>query len=139
MKTGIRIDIIRHDFWIPTYVGMTKKLKNDTYDTKPFIREGGQGDGLLNGIKNRLVMTPVATNTATAEGEVTDRLFRHIQRLAELEYPQSHRRGYYNPDAQYAQLPGVSPERFCLENNTPKGIEKRGEGEILNNCGKDAG
>jgi len=34
VKTGIQIDIIRHDFWIPTYVGMTKRLKNSTYDTK---------------------------------------------------------------------------------------------------------
>ena len=25
--TGIQIDIIRHDFWIPTCVGMTKDLK----------------------------------------------------------------------------------------------------------------
>jgi hypothetical protein len=36
----------RHDFWIPTYVGMgiyagnDKKLKNGTYDTKPLSRRG---------------------------------------------------------------------------------------------------
>jgi len=34
VKTGIQIDIIRYDFWIPTCVGMTKRLKNSTYDTK---------------------------------------------------------------------------------------------------------
>jgi hypothetical protein len=33
--TGIQKDIARHNFWIPTYVGMTKRLKNNTYDTKP--------------------------------------------------------------------------------------------------------
>jgi hypothetical protein len=33
--TGIQKDIARHDFWIPTYVGMTIRLKNDTYDTNP--------------------------------------------------------------------------------------------------------
>jgi hypothetical protein len=26
VKTGIQVDIIRHDFWIPTCVGMTKRL-----------------------------------------------------------------------------------------------------------------
>jgi len=41
VKTGIQIDIIRHDFWIPTCVGMTKRLKNSTYDTKLFIRGRG--------------------------------------------------------------------------------------------------
>jgi hypothetical protein len=42
VKTGIQIDIIRHDFWIPTCVGMTKRLKNGTYNTKPLEREGGE-------------------------------------------------------------------------------------------------
>ena len=37
VKTGIQIDIIRHEFWIPTCVGMTKKLKNGTYNTSPSI------------------------------------------------------------------------------------------------------
>jgi hypothetical protein len=32
----------RHDFWIPTYVRMTKRLKNNTYDTKPPSAEGGR-------------------------------------------------------------------------------------------------
>jgi hypothetical protein len=41
VKTGIQVDIIRHDFWIPTCVGMTKRLKNSTYDTSPLKREGG--------------------------------------------------------------------------------------------------
>jgi hypothetical protein len=36
---GIQKDIAGHDFWIPTYVGMTKILKNNTYDTKPSGRE----------------------------------------------------------------------------------------------------
>jgi hypothetical protein len=31
VKTGIQFYINRHDFWIPTYVGMTKNLKNGTY------------------------------------------------------------------------------------------------------------
>jgi len=35
VKTGIQVGIIWHDFWIPTCVGMTKRLKNSTYDTKP--------------------------------------------------------------------------------------------------------
>jgi hypothetical protein len=42
VKTGIQIDIIRHDFWIPTCVGMTKRLKNGTYNTKPFEEGRGQ-------------------------------------------------------------------------------------------------
>ena len=41
VKTGIQTDMNMHDFWIPTCVGMTKKLKSGTYDTKPLIREGG--------------------------------------------------------------------------------------------------
>jgi hypothetical protein len=45
VKTGIQRDIVRHDFWIPTYVGMTKRLKISTYDTKPLPREGGRGIG----------------------------------------------------------------------------------------------
>jgi hypothetical protein len=39
VKTGIQIDIIRHEFWIPTCVGMTKKLKNGTYNTSLAGRE----------------------------------------------------------------------------------------------------
>jgi hypothetical protein len=35
VKTGIQKDIARHDFWIPTCVGMTKRFENNTYDTKP--------------------------------------------------------------------------------------------------------
>jgi hypothetical protein len=35
VKTGIQKSMARHDFWIPTYVGMTKRRKNGTYDTKP--------------------------------------------------------------------------------------------------------
>ena len=50
MKTGIQIYIVRHDFWIPTYVGMTKRLKNSTYDTKPLRRAEGQGDRLLSNL-----------------------------------------------------------------------------------------
>jgi hypothetical protein len=38
---GIYKSIAMHDFWIPTYVGMTKRLKNGTYDTKPLSRRGG--------------------------------------------------------------------------------------------------
>jgi hypothetical protein len=34
VKTGIQKDIARHDLWIPTYVGMTKRLKNNTFDTR---------------------------------------------------------------------------------------------------------
>jgi hypothetical protein len=30
--TGIQKDMARHDFWIPTYVGITKRCKNNTYD-----------------------------------------------------------------------------------------------------------
>jgi hypothetical protein len=41
VKTGIYKCIARHDFWIPTYVGMIKRLKNGTYDTKPRQRRGG--------------------------------------------------------------------------------------------------
>ena len=41
--TGIQEDIVRHDFWIPTYVGMTKRLENSTYDTKPSWKERIQG------------------------------------------------------------------------------------------------
>jgi hypothetical protein len=40
VKTGIQIDIIRHEFWIPTCVGMTEKLKNGTYNTSPPRGEG---------------------------------------------------------------------------------------------------
>ena len=39
VKTGIQESMARHDYWIPTYVGMTKRLKNSTYDTKPNLRE----------------------------------------------------------------------------------------------------
>jgi hypothetical protein len=46
VKTGIQIDIIRHEFWIPTCVGMTEKLKNGTYNTSLFPREGDKGGGL---------------------------------------------------------------------------------------------
>jgi hypothetical protein len=41
VKTGIQKDIARHDFWIPTYVGMTKRLKNNTYDTNPLKGQDG--------------------------------------------------------------------------------------------------
>jgi hypothetical protein len=38
----------RHDFWIPTYVGMTKRRKNGTYDTKPRkLERGTQGVRLI--------------------------------------------------------------------------------------------
>jgi hypothetical protein len=43
VKTGIQKSMARHDFWIPTYVGMTKRLKNGTYDTKPFQGKGAGG------------------------------------------------------------------------------------------------
>jgi len=29
VKTGIQIGTIRHDFWIPAYAGMTKRLKQE--------------------------------------------------------------------------------------------------------------
>jgi fumarate hydratase subunit beta len=48
VNTGIQIDIIRHEFWIPTCVGMTEKLKNGTYNTSPLPREGDKGGGLKN-------------------------------------------------------------------------------------------
>jgi hypothetical protein len=41
VKTGIQKDIARHNFWIPTYVGMTKRLKNNTFNTKPRKKTGG--------------------------------------------------------------------------------------------------
>jgi hypothetical protein len=44
--TGIQKDIAKHGFWIPTYVGMTKRLKNNTYDTKPIQAEGEGTDCL---------------------------------------------------------------------------------------------
>jgi hypothetical protein len=40
VKTGIQFYIIRHDSWIPTYVGMTKRLKKGTYDTSHPLWEG---------------------------------------------------------------------------------------------------
>ena len=43
VKTGIQFGIIRHDFWIPTCVGMTKRLKNGPYDTRPPLGEGDKG------------------------------------------------------------------------------------------------
>jgi hypothetical protein len=53
VKTGIHRGMARHDFWIPTYVGMTKRLKNGTYDTKPplwerekFAWRGRKGEGV---------------------------------------------------------------------------------------------
>jgi hypothetical protein len=44
VKTGIQIGTITHNSWIPAYAGMTKTLKNVTYDTRLIIIEGVQGD-----------------------------------------------------------------------------------------------
>jgi len=40
VKTGIWVGVVRHDFQIPTCVGMTKRLRNSTYDTKPLLGKG---------------------------------------------------------------------------------------------------
>ncbi len=48
VKTGIQINIIRHDFRIPTCAGMIKRLENSTYNTSPLAREGGRGTGCLS-------------------------------------------------------------------------------------------
>jgi hypothetical protein len=46
--TGIQKDIARHYFWIPTYVGMTKRLKNNTYDKTPI-----RGEGINHGLSRQ--------------------------------------------------------------------------------------
>jgi hypothetical protein len=51
VKTGIQFYINRHDFWIPTYVGMTKSLKNGTYDTS---HPEGKGKIILKGLRPSL-------------------------------------------------------------------------------------
>jgi hypothetical protein len=45
VKTGIQFYMIRHDFWIPTCVGMTKRLEKGTYNTSLPLGKGTKGMG----------------------------------------------------------------------------------------------
>jgi hypothetical protein len=48
VKTGIQIGTITHNFWIPACAGMTKTLKNGTYDTK--LLKSGMGSFYEEGL-----------------------------------------------------------------------------------------
>ena len=43
VKTGIQINIVRHDFWIPTCVGMTKRPKTALMIQAPCQGKGDKG------------------------------------------------------------------------------------------------